>query len=295
MPIEMTPKVYPPKSLALTLGWRQKKRLVCFFRTVGPRAKPLHLRVGVLQIPNALGVDGARVGPVVGTDAPPHYRCLAEAMTVAHKVLVGITVAADSLNISGLLKTASGLTVLEHVRSEERRDFFACHWVFAEDLGEDKAVTNGTNAAIGEALAHASYFAQESLALLNDNSLRRGCVIGLVVVLVVASLRGGRRAGHDDVANHAETPGSAEFDFETVGVHVVAVAWHGFYFFTESLALVFFDHNQVRDSVEHNSQLIIILGSHIADGVDLLLRTSNTNRNHALVEQVAFGGDPLTL
>jgi len=76
---------------------------------------------------------------------------------------------------------------------------------------------------------------------------------------------------------------------------VVAVAWHGFYFFPESLALVFFDHNQVRDSVEHNSQLVIILGGHIADGVDLLLRTSDTNRNHALVEQVAFWGDPLTL
>ena len=120
----------------------------------------------MLQIPNALGVDGARVGPVVGTDAPPHYRCLAEALAVTHKVLVGIAVAADSLNISGLCETTSGLTVLEHVCSEERRDFFARRWVFAEDLGENEAVTDSSDRTIWKVLGHASYFAQESLALL---------------------------------------------------------------------------------------------------------------------------------
>ena len=153
------------KSLTLLLNRRQKERLVWHFRTVGPSAKPLHLRVGELQIPNALGVDGSRVGPVVRADASPHYRCFAEAMTVTHKVLVGIAVAADSLNVGGLLKTTSGLAVLKHIRSEERGDFFVRRWVFAEDLGEDEAVTNGTNATVGKVLGHASYFAQESLAV----------------------------------------------------------------------------------------------------------------------------------
>ena len=165
----------------------------------------------MLQIPNALGVDGARVGPVVGTDAPPHYRCLAEALAVTHKVLVGIAVAADSLNISGLCETTSGLTVLEHVCSEERRDFFARRWVFAEDLGENEAVTDSSDITIWKVLGHASYFAPESLALLNYNSLRRGCCsLFCCCCLVGVGLRGGRCAGHDDVANQTEAPDKKE-------------------------------------------------------------------------------------